>query len=150
MTRVLAMCPLLLCVTSCSFRTFYPAIGATVAAAGGAVVGGPGGAAMAAGTGALVGQLIKGEEDVIDAKEETKEVIKAISEGDVMKMLEIQAGKQKGTFDKVIDGIYQVLWLLGLAGALWFVLPIMWAKWHVQKTVKKHVEAINGKDTSSS
>ena len=54
--------------------------------------------------------------------------------------------EQKGTFDKIIDGIYRIIWLMGVATALWFVLPVIWAKWHVNKTVKKHVEEYNGKD----
>ena len=137
-------------LSSCSMRTFYPTIGAVVGGAGGGLSGGPLGAAAGAGTGAAIGQIAKGEGDVQAAKEETKEVIKAISEGDVKRMIEIQAGEQKGTFDKVIDGIYKVLWLLGIGAALWFILPIIWAKSHVKKAVAKHVEELNGKNTSDS
>ena len=135
-------------LTSCSLRTFYPTVGAVIGGAAGSPLGPPG-AAVGAGAGAAIGQIAKGEGDLLEAKEETAEVIKAISEGDVKKMIEIQAGQQKGTFDKVIDGIYRILWLLGIACALWFILPIIWARWHVRKTVIKHVEDLNGKDKSS-
>jgi len=123
-------------------------MGAVVGGAAGSPLG-IAGAAVGSGAGAAIGQIAKGEGDVREAKEETKEVIKAISEGDVKKMIELRAGEQKGTFDKVIDGIYRILWLLGIACAGWFVLPIVWARWHVKKQVKKHVEDLNGKDKSS-
>ena len=59
--------------------------------------------------------------------------------GDVEKLIELQAGKSKSGFDAVIDGIYRVLWLLGVGMALWFVLPWIWAKSHVKKAVAKEL-----------
>lgn len=149
MIRKLAVFPLALMATSCSMRMFYPTLGAVAGGTGGAIMGGIPGAAIGSGAGAAVGQIAKGEGDVQAAKEETQEVIKAVSEGDVKRLLEIQAKQEKGAFDNVIDGIYTTLWILGIAAAVWFVLPVVWAKWHVSKTVKKHVENINGKTKNS-
>ena len=138
-------------LTGCSsFRSLYP-IGGAIVGGGIGSLGGPGGAALGAGAGAAVGEILEGDGELSDAKEEVeeaKEVIEALSKGDVDKLVQLKLEEQKGTFDKVIDGIYRILWLLGIAAALWFILPIIWAKWHVRKTVKKHVEEINGKDTS--
>ena len=77
---------------------------------------------------------------MIKAQEKAQEVIKALSEGDVEKMIELRAGEQEGIFDKVVDGIYRLLYLGGLCMALWFVLPWVWAKKHVKQTVEKHLK----------
>jgi len=135
-------------LTSCaSFRSLYP-IGGAIVGGGVGSFAGPGGAAAGAGLGAGIGEILEGDGELSDAKEEVeeaKEVIEALSRGDVDKLVEMKMKEQKGTFDKIIDGIYRILWLLGIATALWFILPIIWAKWHVHKTVKKHVEDYNGK-----
>lgn len=129
---------LVFAVSSCSLRTLAPTGLAIVGGGAGSVMG-PMGGALGAGGGAALGQIIKGEGDVREAKEETKEVLKAISEGDVQKLIEIQAGEQKGIFDKIVDGIYRVLWLGGVCMVLWFVLPWIWARKHVKKAVEKHI-----------
>ena len=94
----------------------------------------------------MAGQVIAKDREATDLKEQ----LKAITQGDVQKLIALQAGKSKGAFDKVIDGIYRVLWLLSISAAVWFVLPIIWAKWHVKKTIIKHVEEINGNVKKSS
>ena len=119
--------------------SFYP-IGGAILGGGAGSLAGPAGAAVGAGAGAAAGQILAQDREAADLKEQ----IKAITQGDVQKLIELQAGKSKGAFDKVIDGIYQVLWLLGIAAAMWFVLPIVWARWHVKKTIRKQVEELNG------
>ena len=123
--------------SGCSLRTFAPTGLATVGAGIGSLAG-PGGAAIGGGGGAALGQIIKGEGDVVEAKAE----LKALTQGDVGKLIAMQASKDKSGFDSVIDGIYRVLWLLGVGMILWFIIPWVWAKSHVKKTVEKH---INGK-----
>ena len=125
--------------------SFYP-IGGAILGGGAGSLAGPAGAAVGAGAGAAAGQILAQDREATDLKEQ----LKAITQGDVQKLIALQAGKSKGAFDKVIDGIYQVLWLLGIAAAMWFVLPIVWARWHVKKTIIKHVEEINGNAKKSS
>ena len=135
----LVLIVILLTLTGC-LKTIAPT-GLAVVGGGVGSVGGPVGSAIGAGCGAAVGQLIKADDEVVKAKEETKEVIQAISEGDVQKMIELQAGEQKGTFDKIVDGIYRLLYLGAVIMALWFIIPWIWAKKHVKKAVEK---VING------
>lgn len=122
----------LISMTSCT--SLYPIGGAVIGGAGGSFLG-PAGAAVGSGAGAAAGQILAKESDL----KEAKETIKALSEGDVQKMIELQAGQQKGTFDKVVDGIYRLLYLGGICMILWFVIPWIWARKHVKKTVEKHL-----------
>ena len=92
-----------------------------------------------------MGQIITSEGEV----DEVKEQVKALTSGDVGKLIELQASKQSSTFDSIVDGIYRVLWLLGISMALWFILPWVWAKHHVKKTVQKHISD-NGQTKSNS
>ena len=124
--------------------SLYP-IGGAILGGGAGSLAGPAGAALGAGAGAAAGQIIAQDSETTDLKDQ----IKAITQGDVQKLIALQAGKSKGAFDKVIDGIYRVLWLLGISAALWFALPIIWAKWHVKKTFKK-LEDLNGNAKKSS
>jgi hypothetical protein len=125
--------------SGCSIRTFAPTAGALVGGGIGSLAGPIGGGLGAAG-GAALGQVVKGEGDVIEAKAE----LKALTQGDVGKLIAMQASKDKSGFDSVIDGIYRVLWLLGVGMILWFIIPWVWARSHVKKTVEKH---INGNKT---
>tara|TARA_Y100000593_G_C4303956_1_gene334807 strand:+ start:1299 stop:1742 length:444 start_codon:yes stop_codon:yes gene_type:complete len=137
--KYLLLILLTLTMTGC-WKTVAPT-GLAAVGAGVGSLGGPAGAFVGGGAGAAVGQLIKADDEVVKAKEETKEVIQAISEGDVKRMIELQAGQQKGTFDKIVDGIYRLLYLGAVLMLLWFVLPWLWAKKHVKKAVEG---AING------
>lgn len=142
-----------ICVMSCALL-FLTGCWRTIAPTGLAVVGGgigsmagPVGGAIGAGGGAAVGQIIKSEGEV----DEVKEQVKALTSGDVGKLIELQASKQSSTFDSIVDGIYRVLWLLGISMALWFILPWVWAKHHVKKTVENHIKGNgNGKTKSNS
>ena len=125
-------------LSGCSLKTFYPLGGAVVGGGVGAI-GGPLTGAAGAGLGYSAGELAKGNEDL----EEAKDTIKALSTGDVQALVDKELDKQKSSFDGIVDGIYRILWYLGIACALWFVLPMIWAKWHVDKTVKKHIDGKN-------
>ena len=129
----------LILVTSSGCASLYP-IGGAILGGGAGSLAGPVGGAIGAGAGAAGGQILAQDRETTELKDQ----LKAITQGDVQKLIELQAGKSQSAFDKVIDGIYRVLWLLGIATALWFVLPIIWAKWHVKKTIKQHVEILNG------
>ena len=128
------LCVVFFLISATSCASLYPIGGAVIGGAGGSFLG-PAGAAVGSGAGAAAGQILAKESDL----KEAKETIKALSEGDVQKMIELQAGQQKGTFDKVVDGIYRLLYLGGICMILWFVIPWIWARKHVKKTVEKHL-----------
>jgi len=131
--RTILIVSLSLLFTGCA--SLYPIGGAIVGGASGAAIGGIPGAALGAGCGSAAGSILAGDKELKQAKEE----LAALSSGDVARMIELQAGKEQSGFDAVVDGIYRVLWLLGVGMAIWFILPWIWAKWHVKKAVEKHV-----------
>ena len=57
--KYLALLLTLLGLSSCSIKSFYPIMGGTVGATGGALVGGPGGAALGGFSGVAAGELAK-------------------------------------------------------------------------------------------
>ena len=141
--RICALSYAFLFLTGC-WKTVAPT-GLAVVGGGIGSIAGPVGGAIGAGGGAALGQIIKSEGEV----DEVKEQVKALTSGDVGKLIELQASKQSSTFDKVVAGIYRVLWLLGISMTLWFIVPWVWAKHHVKKTVQKHIND-NGQTKSSS
>jgi len=108
--------------SSCSFRAVYPAIGAGVGS-----FGGPGGAVGGAAIGTAM--METGAHAEIEAK------VDALTSGDVAALI----AQDRSGFDAVIDGIYRILWLLGIGMALWFIIPWIWAKSHVKKAVAKQL-----------
>ena len=114
--------------------SLYPIGGAVVGGAAGSLAG-PAGAALGAGAGAAGGQILAKDKDLKTAQA----TIQALTTGDVQDLIELQAGKEQSGFDAVIDGIYRVLWLLGVGMALWFIIPWIWAKSHVKKAVAKQL-----------
>jgi hypothetical protein len=111
---------------------------ASMAPIGGAILGGgvgsiagPVGGAAGAGLGAAAGSIWAGDKELTQTKEE----LKALSTGDVAKMIELQAGREQSGFDQVIDGVYRVLWLLGIFGVLWVFVPIIYTRF-LHKKIK--------------
>ena len=121
-----ALMVMLFLTSSCSFRAIYPAVGAGVGS-----FGGPGGAVGGAAIGTAM--MEQGAHAEIEAK------VNALTEGDIGPLIAAAAAKERNGFDAVIDGIYRVLWLLGIGMGLWFVLPWIWAKSHVKKAVAKQL-----------
>ena len=122
-----ALIIMLFLTSSCSFRAVYPAIGAGVGS-----FGGPGGAVGGAAIGTAM--MEQGAHAEIEAK------VDALTSGDVAALI----AQDRSGFDAVIDGIYRVLWLLGIGMGLWFVLPWIWAKSHVKKAVAKQLNGHGG------
>jgi hypothetical protein len=127
--RYLAIVALLL-MAGCSIRTIYPGLGAT---AGGAVgsLGGPAGSGAGALLGWSLGETAKSGEKV----DETLAKVEALSKGDVSALL----NEQQSTFDKVISGIYDTILICCIVAALWFLIPIIWTKYHVRKKIEDHL-----------
>jgi hypothetical protein len=92
--------------TSCTLKQWYPAIGATTAgAAGAALGGGPLVVGLAAGGGALAGEVSRGNEAVKDAEA----TIRAISQGDVEALVSQGLASQKSTIEKAMDTVWTAL-----------------------------------------
>ena len=122
--------------------TLYP-IGGAIVGGGAGSLAGPFGAAMGAGCGAAAGSMLAGDKEL----KQTKEELKALTSGDVAKMIELQAGKEQSGFDAGIDGVYRVLWLLGIFGLLWVFVPIIYKRF-LHKKIKANGNGSNPKDTT--
>ena len=130
MKHFIMVVPFLLC--SCSVRTFYPTMGGVVGGAAGALAG-PVTAAAGAGAGVMAGELMKGNEDL----QEAKDTITAISKGDVEGLIAAGMGKQKGFVDEAIDAVMGTIKLICIGLILWNVVPILYTRF-------LHKKATNG------
>lgn len=100
-------------------------------AVGGGVgaIGGPATAFAGAGLGAAAGQIIK-ESDAV--KKKTEE-LKALGEGDVAKLIDIKLKEERGFFQKLIDGVYDILMITTAGMVLYFIFHY----WRVRSVTKK-------------
>ena len=120
---------------SCSMRTFYPTMGGVVGGAAGALAG-PVTAAAGAGAGVMAGELIKGNEDL----QEAKDTITAISRGDAEALIAQAAGKNKGVIDQALDSLYGLLKISMILIIAWQLVPLAYARFIHKKqngTTKK-------------
>lgn len=115
-------------LTSCSLKTFAPtALGAVGGGVG--AIGGPGPAFAGAGLGAAAGQIIKESDKV----ERQAEKLKALSEGDVSKLVELKLKEERGWFEKTINGVYDIL----MVSALGMVLYMVFNYWHGRRLARR-------------
>jgi len=120
---------LLLLLGGCSMRSLYPTIGGGIGAGVGSI-GGVGGAIVGGTSGAAVGSLLKGDDDV----KKMASTVSAISKGDVQGLIEQGLLEQRSLFDKIIDGIYDLLLLCGVGVGLWILVPIIYSRYLHKKT----------------
>ena len=114
--------------SSCSMKTFAPtALGAVGGGVG--ALGGPGTAFAGAGLGAAAGQIIKESDKV----ERQAEKLKALSEGDVSKLVELKLKEERGWFEKTINGVYDIL----MVSALGMVLYMVFNYWHGRRLAQR-------------
>jgi hypothetical protein len=115
-------------LSACSVKTFAPtALGAVGGGVG--ALGGPATAFAGAGLGAAAGQIIKESDAVIKKTEE----LQALGEGDVAKLIELKLKEERGFFQKLIDGIYDILMISAVGMALYFIFHY----WRVRTVAKK-------------
>lgn len=120
--------------SSCSLKTFAPtALGAVGGGVG--AIGGPGTALAGAGLGAAAGQIIK-ESDTVQSQAEK---LKALSEGDIAKLVELKLKEERGWFEKMINGVYDILMIAALAMGLYAVFNF----WHGRKLVQNIKKSTN-------
>lgn len=132
--KYIALLLMLTVLTGCSFKQFYPTIGATVGGATGAVLGGPGGAAVGAAGGGLSGEILRGNEELSEAKD----TIEAISKGDVETLLRQQAGEHAGLFDQFTSYVKKILIIAGVCLGVYLAIPIFVARQCSKNEAVKH------------
>ena len=135
--RISVALVILLC-TSCGIKKFYPLAGSVVGGSAGAL-GGPISAGLGAGAGWTIGELARGDAEL----KEAQETIVALSTGDVDRLVQkkLEAARDGGFFDGILDEVYGFL-KLGIIGvALFFIVPLLYTR-HVHKKQKES----NGKD----
>tara|TARA_A100001037_G_scaffold6473_1_gene6562 strand:- start:693 stop:1100 length:408 start_codon:yes stop_codon:yes gene_type:complete len=132
--KYIALLLTLIALSGCSMKSFYPIMGGTVGAAGGAMVGGPGGAALGGFSGVAAGELAKKDGELAEAVE----TVEALSKGDVEKLLEIHASEQKSLFDQWVEGIYDVLKISAFGMALYFVFQFWYGRKFAEKLNKQN------------
>ncbi len=125
---------MLICFTGCSFKQFYPTIGATVGGATGAVLAGPGGAAVGAAGGGLSGEIFRGNEELTEAKD----TIEALSKGDVEALLRQQAGEHAGLFDQFTSYVKRILIIAAVCLGAYLAIPIFVARQCSKSEAIKH------------
>ena len=100
-----------------------PTIGGAVGGGIGAI-GGPATAVAGAGLGAATGQVIKNEAAVVKQAEK----FEALSEGDVSKLLELRLQDERGWFQELIDGIYDILIISAIAMTLIYLAQFIYTR----------------------
>ena len=132
---------MLLMLSGCTLKQWYPAIGATTAgAAGAALGGGPLVVGLAAGGGALAGEVSRGNEAVKDAEA----TIRAISQGDVEALVSQGLASQKSTIEKAMDTVWTALKVAALCILGVLAIPLFITRSNSKKIKKicdKHDEA---------
>lgn len=143
MKKLILIISALFCLTSCNWRATYPAIGAGTGAGVGSL-GGPGGAVLGGVVGSSVGTAMmeQGEHGEMEEKIcEVKDRVEALSKGDVEALIKLNSEAERTGFEKIIDGIYQLMILAAIGAALWVVLPFLYRLWskHLHKKIEKKI-----------
>ena len=98
---------------------------------------GPAGGGLGAGTGAMLGEMAKGNEEL----EEAQETITALTEGDVQTLIEKGMGEQEGMFEGFVSKIQSILMIAGLCLVAYLAIPIFVAKKCSKDEVKRQTRA---------
>ena len=120
---------MLVLLSGCSTKSFItPAATVTGAAVGG--IGGPGGAALGAGVGYATGELYT-------LRDENKQLVTAITTGDVKGIVAAQMKGQEGKIQEVTSGIWNTLKIAALV-----VLGIMSIPLFITRSNSKKINKI--------
>ena len=121
--RLLITIPILL--TGCTMKQWYPTFGATAAGATGAALGGgPLVVGLAAGGGALAGEVARGNAEV----KEAKDTLRAITHGDVSAIVEKGLESHKSGFEEFTATIKKILMVAACFLGLYLLVPIFVAR----------------------
>lgn len=124
-----------LLVSSCSFRSTYPTLGAIAGGGVGSIAGGPIGGAFGAGTGAIAGEALKNK----DALMEAEETIEQLTHGDVEGLIKSQMGEHQGMFDSFVSTVKRILIIAACILGAYLSIPIFVARKTAESCSKKHL-----------
>ena len=128
---------MLVLLSGCSTKSFItPAATVTGAAVGG--IGGPGGAALGAGVGYATGELYT-------LRDENKQLVTAITTGDVKGIVAAQMKGQEGKIKEVTSSIWTTLKYAALAILAILLLPLIWTRANSKKINAIFKDTENGK-----
>lgn len=128
---------LIICLTllaGCSMKQWYPTMGAVVGGGAGSL-GGPVGSALGAGGGALIGEVVKGNAEI----EEARETISALSHGDVQKLVEKGMEQHASGFESFTTTIKRILIGAFVILLCYLAIPIFVARKCSRSEAQKHL-----------
>lgn len=117
---------------SCSMKQWYPSMGAVVGGGVGSLAG-PTGSALGAGSGALIGEVAKGNAEIAEARD----TISALSHGDVEALVAKGMVKHQTSFDSFVLKIQRLLLIVGACLIVYLAIPVFVAKRCAQTETKK-------------
>ena len=121
-------------LTGCSMKQWYPTMGAVVGGGAGSL-GGPAGSALGAGGGALIGEVVKGNAEI----EEARETISALSHGDVQKLVEKGMEQHASGFESFTNTIKRILIGAFVVLLCYLAIPIFVARRCSRSEAQKHL-----------
>ena len=121
-------------LTGCSMKQWYPTMGAVVGGGAGSL-GGPIGSALGAGGGALIGEVVKGNAEI----EEARETISALSHGDVQKLVEKGMEQHASGFESFTTTIKRILIGAFVVLLCYLAIPIFVARKCSRSEAQKHL-----------
>ena len=124
----------LLFVSGCSMKQWYPTMGAVVGGGAGSL-GGPAGSALGAGGGALIGEVVKGNAEI----KEARDTISALSHGDVQKLVEKGMEQHASGFESFTTTIKRILIGAFVVLLCYLAIPIFVARKCSRSEAQKHL-----------
>jgi hypothetical protein len=115
-------------------KQWYPTMGAVVGGGAGSL-GGPVGSALGAGGGALIGEVVKGNAEI----EEARETISALSHGDVQKLVEKGMEQHASGFESFTTTIKRILIGAFVVLLCYLAIPIFVARKCSRSEAQKHL-----------
>ena len=115
--------PILFLLSSCSFKQWYPTIGAGVGGGTGSLLG-PGGAVAGSMAGTLAGEVAKGNAQI----KEQADTIRALSHGDVEELVAQGMAHHQSGFDEFTGYVKRILMFAGILLGCYLAIPIFVAK----------------------
>jgi len=128
---------MLITLTGCSMKQWYPMGGAIVGGATGSL-GGPLAAGAGAGLGYSAGVIAENGGSNSELKE-TVETLEALSEGDVKKLLELKMEDHQSGFEEFTSTIKKILMAAACFLGIYLLVPILVARRCSKNEAEKHL-----------
>lgn len=125
-------------ISGCSsLRELYPTGGAIVGGSVGAITGNPAIAGLTAGSGALFGEMAKGNSEL----QETKDKLAAVTQGDVKKIVELGLTEHSTGYQEFTNSIKNILMVAGALLFAYLGIPILLARKCAKQEAQKLTRA---------